>query len=149
MSAWPDIVVTQPDSPEVQLAVEVKVGPDSRASEAHIKGYMVRQNCPLGMLVTPGMTLFFRNPYTGYEPEAIRKVGECRTEELLGAIAESAAGDEEVLLEGVEHWLEGLPLNPRRSWPSSAQEAIESYLLPAVMGGVVRATGPRWRRTAS
>ena len=149
MSAWPDIIVTQPDSPEVQLAVEVKVGPDARVAEARIREYMVRQNCPIGMSVTPETTLFFRNPYTGYEPGTINRIGECRTDELVGTMPEGALADEEQLLQRVEQWLAGLPVRKRRSWPSTAREAIESYVLPTVMGGIVRATGPRWRRTAS
>ena len=150
MPAWPDIVITRADSPEVLLAVEVKSEPaGAQAAESQIKAYMVHQSCPLGMIVTPTETLFFRNRYTGYGPEAIQQIGECRTSELLEAMPNKTVMTESDLVRRVDQWLESLRGGSRRSWPGSAQEAIESYVLPAVMSGVVRANGPRWRRTGS
>ena len=150
MPVWPDIVVTKPDSPEVLLAVEVKVGAGGvLVAEAQIKDYMVHQSCPVGMLVTPEDTLFFRNPYTGYESETIQKIGECRTNELVGALPDKALITESYLVPLVEQWLENLPACGHRSWPPFAAEAIESFVLPAATGGIIRAAGPRWRRTGS
>jgi hypothetical protein len=147
MSVWPDIVVTKPDSPEVLFAVEVKAGAAaSEAAEQQIKDYMVRQSCPIGMLVTAGCALFFRNPFTGYERETIHKIGECRTSELVDA---KTWRTEQDLVRRVEEWLEALHAGDHRLWPTSAREAIESWVLPVVMSGVIRATGPRWRRTGS
>ncbi len=150
MLAWPDIVVTKPDSPEVLLAVEVKNGAgDVLVAETRIKDYMVHQSCPVGMLVTAEDTSFFRNPYTGYEAETIQKIAECRTNELLGGMPDKAAITESYLALRVEQWLESLPASGRRVWPPSVAEAIESLVLPSVAGGIIRATGPRWRRTGS
>jgi hypothetical protein len=150
MPVWPDIVVTKPDSPDVLLAVEVKaevVG--ARGGETQIKGYMVHQSCPVGMLVTPKDTFFFRNRYTAYGPEAIQKIGQCRTNELLSAMPDLPLVTEEDLMRRVEQWLENLHVGSRQPWPSSALEAIETCVLPVVRGGVIRAAGPRWRRTGS
>jgi hypothetical protein len=150
MPVWPDIVVTKPDSPEVVLAVEVNAGAgDMLLGEAQIKDYMAHQSCPVGMLVTPEDALFFRNPYTGYEADTIQRIGACRTSELLGEMPDKTLNTEEYLVLRVERWLEALPTGGRRSWPPSAAEAIESFVLPAVNGGIIRATGPRWRRTGS
>lgn len=150
MPAWPDIVITRADSPEVVLAIEVKgLGADAEAAEAQIKDYMVHQSCPLGMVVTPRETRFLRNRYTGYGPDAVQRIGECQTNELLRGMPEKLTVTESDLVQRVDHWLEGLRGESRRSWPGSVQDAIESYLLPAVVSGVVRATGPRWRRTGS
>ena len=150
MPVWPDIVVTKPDSPEVLLAIEVKAGAgDVLAAEAQIKDYMVHQSCPVGMLVTPEDTIFFRNPYTGYEADTIQEIGECRTNELMGEMPDKTANAESYLVLCVERWLEDLPTASRQSWPPSASEAIESFVLPAVTGGIIRAAGPRWRRTGS
>ena len=150
MPVWPDIVVTKPESPEPLLAIEVKAGSaGTRAAEPQLKKYMVHQSCPIGMLVTPEDTLFFRNRYTGYGPETIQRIGECRTNELLDAMPDKAFVTESYLVRRVEQWLESLSAGSRRSWPSSALEAIDSYVLPVVMSGVVRATGPRWRQTGS
>src|SRR5579863_910983 len=110
---------------------------------------MVHQSCPLGMVVMPRDTVFFRNRYTDYGPEAIQRIGECRTSELLGAVPEKLVLTESDLVRRAEQWLESLRDGSRRSWPGSVQETIESYVLPAVVSGVVRATGPRWRRTGS
>lgn len=148
MPVWPDIVVTKPDSPEILLAVEVKVTTANRTmAEEHIKDYMGRQSCPTGILITPEDTLFFRNPFTGYEGDTIQKVGECGTSDLLGAMPDRTT--EPYLTMRVEEWLESLAAGGRRVWPPSAAEAIESLVIPAVVAGVIRATGPRWRRTGS
>lgn len=149
MLTWPDIVVGKPDSSEVLLAVEVKTGAVSAAeSSVSLKTYLVQHNCPVGMFVTPDEILFFRNLYTGYQPETIRQIGNCRTAELLKttpgrAISESA------LVEVVEQWLENLDARRNHSWPPAAREAIESCVVPAVIEGVIRTTGRRLRRTGS
>ncbi|MDP8982341.1 MAG: hypothetical protein M3O35_17320 [Acidobacteriota bacterium] len=150
MPVWPDIVVTKPDSPEVLLAIEVNADiAGAYAAEAEIKDYMIRQSCPIGMLVTPENTFFFRNRYTGYESETVLKIGQCNTSELLDPRPEKGPLPEAHLVRGIEQWLERLRAGSRRSWPPSAFEAIESYVLPVVTGGVIRAAGPRWRRTGS
>ena len=150
MAAWPDIVITRADSPEVLLAVEVKAaGTDAETAEPQIKDYMVHQSCPLGMIVTPRETIFFRNRYTGYGPEAIQRIGECRTSELIEGMPEKPGLSEPDLIRRVDQWLESLQSGNRRSWPGSVQDAMESYVLPAVVSGVARATGPRWRRTGT
>lgn len=150
MPVWPDIVVTKPDSPEVLLAVEIKASNAvAQAGEAQLRDYMVHQSCPVGMLVTSDDTLFLRNPYTAYAPETIQKIGGCRTSELLGSMPDKALVTEQYLIRRVEQWLENLRASSRKSWPSSALEAMESCVLPAVMSGIIRAAGPRWRRTGS
>jgi hypothetical protein len=86
MPVWPDIVVTNPDSDEVFLAVQVKAGgAGAHLAEWQIKDYMVHQSCPIGMLVTPEDSLFFSESLHGYEPETIQNIGECRTSDLLDA----------------------------------------------------------------
>jgi len=149
MLLWPDIVVGRLDSPEVLLAIEVKSGTVSaEAAETALKAYVVRQSCPAGMYVTPEEVLFFRNRYTGYEPDAIQPIGNCRTTELLDTIPGRAIS-ESALVQAIERWLESLGTRGDHSWPSTAREAIESCVLPAVIEGVVRATGPRLRQTGS
>jgi len=149
MPVWPDIVITKPDSPDVLLAIEVKAEvAGARGGEAQIKDYMVHQSCPVGMLVTHEDTFFFRNRYTGYEPETIQKIGQCRTNELLSAMPDVPLVTED-LVRRVEQWLENVQVGSRQPWPPSALEAIETCVLPVVRCGVIRAAGPRWRRTGS
>jgi hypothetical protein len=151
-----DIVVTRPDSPDVLLVAEVKLGraiPGSSTpaatstAEAQLKEYMVRSNCAVGMLVTLDFTRIYRNRYTRRDPGAVETPGECRTEQLLGALPGLVS--EAYLVERVEQWLESLQRSDSRTWPAEVHEAIESSVLPAVLGGMVRAAGPRWRRTGS
>jgi len=150
MPLWPDIVVTRPDSPEVLLAVEAKaVVADVKSAEAQLKAYMVHMSCPVGMLVTWEQTRFYRNRYTDYEPQTVAMIGACATSELLGPVPLPPSLADSYLERLVEDWLESLRADARRLWPSSAREAIESSVLPVVIGGIVRAAGPRWRRTGS
>jgi hypothetical protein len=150
MPRLPDIVVTRPDSPEILLAVEVKAGvADVKSAETQLKAYMVHMSCPVGMLVTLEQTRFYRNRYTDYEPQTVEMIGACATSELLGPMPAKSSLSDSYLERLVEEWLESLRVDARRSWPSSVREAIESSVLPVVIGGVVRAAGPRWRRTGS
>jgi hypothetical protein len=139
-------VVTRPDSPEVLLVVEVKGNvADRKSAEAALKSYMVHVSCPVGMLVTPEQVRFYRNRYTGYTPQTIEMIGECATGELLGTPTRGAAIESD-LERTVEEWLESSRAGGDGSWPLAVREAIESSVLPAVSGGIVRAGGPRWRR---
>jgi hypothetical protein len=146
MQLGPDIVVMRSDWPEVLLVVEVKGNvADQKSGEAALKSYMIHMSCPVGMLVTPEQVRFYRNRYTGYAPQTIEMIGECRTSELLGALPREAVTETD-LERLAEEWLESLRVGGDRSWPSAVREAIESSVLPAVSGGIVRAGGPRWRR---
>jgi hypothetical protein len=105
---------------------------------------MVRQQCPAGIFVTAEEALFLRNRYTSYEVDSVQPIASCRTTGLLGIRAEGIS--EAMLLEVVENWLENLGASSARSFPSAAREAIERYVVPAVIEGVVQATGRRLRR---
>ena len=151
MPLRPDIVVTKPDSPDVLLVVELKTGGGPPEDlEEQLKGYMAHSGCPAGMLVTLDVTRFFRNRYTGYGTESVEIVGECPTSDLFGDFPERVPQRGSFLEERVERWLENLQQGTTQSWPSAVREAVESGVLPAVLGGVIRAGGPRWlRRTGS
>jgi hypothetical protein len=76
--------------------------------------------------------------------DSVQPIASCRTTGLLGIRAEGIS--EAMLLEVVENWLENLGASSARSFPSAAREAIERYVVPAVIEGVVQATGRRLRR---
>lgn len=150
MTLRPYIVVTKPDSPEVLLVVEIKTRmTDAKDAEEQLKRYMVHMSCPVGMLVSDEQTRFYRNRYIDYKPENVEMIGSCATDELLGPIPKQAIRRESNLEPVVEEWLESLRVGDGRTWPSPVRDAIESSVLPVVVGGVVRAGGPRWRRTGS
>jgi hypothetical protein len=146
MLATPDIVVGMPESSEVLLAVEVK-GVAAQPSADGLKEYMVRQNCPAGLLVTPETILFLTNRYTEFQPSSIEQTGTCATLELLGRTA-GRRQTESDMVERVVLWLDTLAAAPRRSWPQCARESIETLVLPAVLNGVLRSTGKRLRRAS-
>ncbi len=144
MVAGPDIIIRERDTPEVLLAIEVNAGAlDTDASATPLKAYMVRRQCPAGIFVTAEEALFLRNWYTSYEVDSVQPIASCTTTELLGIRAEGIS--EAMLLELVENWLENLGASSARSFPSAAREAIEWHIVPAVIEGVVQATGPKLR----
>jgi len=150
MGPQADIVVTKPDSPEVLLVAEIKIGrTEIHRVENQIKTYMTSLSCPVGLLVTPEETRFYRNPFTAYDAETVELIGTCVTSELLGALPPAQLLTESHLEQLVERWLEGLRTTTPTTWPAAVQQAIESSVLPVVLEGVVRAAGPRWRRTGS
>lgn len=71
--------------------------------------------------------------------------GECPTGELPGTPLRGAGAGSD-LERPVEECIESLRAGGDRWWPSAVRGAIESSVLPAVSGGMVRAGGPRWRR---
>jgi hypothetical protein len=144
MLSRPDIVVAKRESYEVLLAVEVK-GIAAQDSAEGLKEYMVRQNCPAGILVNPETVLFLTNRYTDFKPSSIEQTGACTTPELLGQTA-GRRQTEADMVERVLLWLDTLAAAPRMSWPPCARESIETLVLPAVLNGVVRSTGKRLRR---
>lgn len=126
------------------LAVEVKDGA-AQASVDGLKEYMVRRNCPAGMLVTPETILFLTNQFTEFQPSSIEVTGTCGTPELPGQ-ATGKRQTESELLKRVVSWLGTLAAASRQSWPSCARESTETLVLPAVLNGVPRSTGKRLRR---
>jgi hypothetical protein len=106
MLSRPDIVVGKPESSEILLVVECKTR-GTQASADALKEYLVRQNCPAGILITPETTVFLTNRYTGFQPSSIEQTGT-------------------VL------WLDTLAVAPWGSWPTSARESSETLVLPAV-----------------
>ncbi|HEX4134792.1 MAG TPA: hypothetical protein VHY84_09305 [Bryobacteraceae bacterium] len=146
MLSRPDVVVGKPESSEVLLAVEVK-SVAAQASVDGLKEYMVRQNCPAGVLVSPETILFLTNRYTEFQPSSIEQTGTCATSELLGQTA-GRRQTESDLVERVVLWLDTLAAAPRSSWPPCARESIETLVLPAVLNGVLRSAGKRLRRAS-
>lgn len=59
--------------------------------------YMVRQNCPAGMLVTPETILFLTNQFTEFQPSSIEVTGTCGTPELPGQATGKLQTESELL----------------------------------------------------
>src|SRR6185369_14768883 len=84
MPFQPDILVTSADeSSGVTLVIEAKVHlPDLDRTEAQLEQYMVRMQCPIGMLITPERMWLYRDSYTTRAPDSIRRIGEYNIKSL-------------------------------------------------------------------
>jgi hypothetical protein len=141
MAFQPDILVTSPDEPRVTLVIEAKVHlPNLDRSEAELKQYMVRMQCPIGMLITPERMWLYRDSYTTRAPDSIRRVGEYNIKSLW---REPPPSQETRFEAFVQHQLEDLAKIPAQELPSDLRDALRDYIIPAITTGDVRAAHPR------
>lgn len=149
----PDILVSSPDAHDIALVVEVQLRDDELGeAEQQLKRYMFGMRCPLGLLVTPERMRVFRDTYTSYGPESVELVGDYP----IGGIFEEALArySEEIddaarafrLEDAVQAWLERLAVGTGlTSLSPELRRALETYVLPALEQGEIRAAGPRAR----
>src|SRR6266511_5492031 len=154
----PNILVVARDATSIALVVDVELRiADLPTTEEQLKRYMVHTRCPVGMLVTPEKLRLYRDTYTGYNEDSIKRVGEFSMSGVLDPhlafplrAPGMSAGRPFQLEEAVQAWLEGLARESVASTlPSQLREAVEEYIVPALMQGEVRAAGPRWRSNGS
>jgi len=140
MAFQPDIVVTGPDG--VMLAVEAKSSlPNLQRSEEQLKQYMISMQCPTGVLITPTRMWVYRDLYTTRSPESIQRIGEFDTKDLWRQPPPAAPTLFETF---VQQWLEHLAQQPTQHLPADIREALQLYVVPAIMNGDVRAAHPRY-----
>ena len=141
MAFEPDILVTSPGEPRVTMAIEAKTSlPDLNRTEQELKRYMVGMQCPIGVLVTPQRLWLYRDFYTAQTPESVRRIGEYNAESLWRHTPPQHADEFERF---VQQWLEDLATTTPSDLPKDLREALREYILPAVLGGEVRAAHPR------
>ena len=142
MPFQPDILVTSADeSSGVTLVIEAKVHlPDLDRTEAQLKQYMVRMQCPIGMLITPERMWLYRDSYTTRAPDSIKRVGEYNIKSLWREPPPTEGTLFEIF---VQHRLEDLAKTPAQGLPGDLREALKEYILPAIASGDVRAAHPR------
>jgi len=145
--AQADIIVSSPDSTEVKLLVEAKLGnPKFPESESQLKRFMLQLGCPLGLLISPQRLWIYVDRLTSYSEDSIERVGEFSTNELID-LRGAASADEVSFENAIQNWLENLSRSTlSRVKDPKLREIVSHYLLPAVETGVVRATGPRSSR---
>lgn len=144
----PDLVVLSNELLEYTLAVEVKAGEvwDLDRTESRLGEFMEQVNCPVGLIITPKRILVYRNTYQ--EP-TLKRIGEFQYEPDRydwHAALSGPPGQERVYLfeRAVQDWLDGL-VNPGE-WallPQELRECFEQYVIPALLQGELRVTGPR------
>jgi hypothetical protein len=145
MPAQADIIVSSPDSTEVKLVVEAKVGAfDRQSAEKQLKNFMLQMHCPLGLLVSPQRLWVYVDRFTSDSEDSIEGLGEF---DITGLVRFSSAAitDGIAFENAVQSWLENLSAGVIRKLPTDPklQEVINHYILPAVETGIVRAAGPR------
>lgn len=142
MAFQPDILVTSPDEPRVSLVIEAKVSlPNLERTEAQLKEYMVRMQCPLGMLVTPERMWLYRDSYISRNADSIQRIGEYKIKSLW---LEPPPTQGPLFEAFVQHRIEDLAKTPSQGLPNDLRDALQEYVLPAVTGADVRAAHPRY-----
>ena len=119
----------------MRLIVEVKRRGESidKSSVEQLGSFMTRNNCPLGLLVTPDQTWLFRNTYE--IEDAIEEIAQFDTPTLLGV---SETPDSEAELEQlVGRWLESLTSGSTANVQEQVAHDVARYLLPEVTEGRV------------
>jgi hypothetical protein len=142
MAFNPDIVVTESGSSHVLLIVEAKTNAPSSQSESQLKRYMWEMSCPTGLFVSPRSIVLYRNVFTGYSDDSVKKLGEFtppqswRTFERLTSAAEFETH--------VQIWLEKLRKDVKEPGVSQeTSEALSEYVVPSLINGEIHAAGPR------
>jgi len=148
MPAQADIIVTSPDSTEVNLVVEAKLRfPDFAAAERQLKHYMLQIRCPLGILISPERLWIYRDQFTSNSEESIERLGEFATAGLVPFQPASSITDPKAAAaafeDAVQDWLESLPSSNTRGLERKLRSAIDHYIVPAIENGIVGAAGPR------
>ncbi len=152
MASVPDIIVTFPDSPRVQIAIVALLNDKTVEGAAQqLRRYMIKMSCPVGLLISPEKLHIYRNPYTGSDEKTIDEVGNFQLGDDFRSFAQEAGGyvknQEEFFENYVQDWLEHLPNSSEiERLPANFKSALERYVIPALETGVVRAAGPREMR---
>jgi hypothetical protein len=144
MAFHPDIVVLGKDSPQVQLVVEARTSENEGAQLAQaLKSYLSRMSCPFGLLIFPHSVWMYRNTFSSNAEEAVEETGRfpftARTWTDRGA--NSGSNDFE---RSVQYWLEDVAdRGELREGPPDMRAAFDSYIIPILTSGRIRAAGPR------
>jgi len=142
MAFQPDTLVTSPDEPRVTLVIEAKVHlPNLDRTEAELKQYMVRMQCPIGVLITRQRMWLYRDSYTTRAPDSIQRVGEYNIESLWRDPPPTQGARFEAF---VQQRFEDLAKTPAQGLPADLRDALREYILPAIAAGDVRAAHPRY-----
>ncbi len=141
----PDIVVTEPGSSRMLLIVEAKTNAPSSQSEPALKRYMWEMGCPIGLFVSPRIIVLYRNWFTGYSDDSIKKLGEFPSPHSWSVFERPKSGAE--FETRVQSWLETLRKDAKEAdIPQETSEALSEYVMPSLISGEIHAAGPRLTR---
>lgn len=136
----PDLIVLAPDTPEIVLAVEIKLQGLDAAQEsselARMEKYLTSIRCPVGVLISWPSTYVMTGPTTppfgtGYQRKKVS------TSALLGLAQPPLTGGEAEA--AAFAWVSRLTTAAPLALPKDAQAlpVVRDYLVPAVAGGRV------------
>jgi hypothetical protein len=133
-----DVVVMDPNVPEIRLVAEIKQSIVNLVeAEQQLKSYMLDRKCSIGLLVTPDHVRLYHDTFENFTPASVELVGEYPTSELLEL--DKPPSDEHSLEVAVREWLERLA----SGWPSALPSAeklrvpVLQYIVPEVAEGRV------------
>ena len=145
MSFAPDVIVTTDYSPAtIALVGEAKASADNLDEGAHqLKQYMLRMNCPVGVILTPTILRIYKDRFVGRTQDSIELVGDFPSAELFEAwqpVANTASAIESALV----GWLDNLAQTGQVGvGDPRLQAVIGEHILPAISGGRVSIVRPR------
>jgi hypothetical protein len=152
MAFNPGIIVTDPETSEIAMVVEVKKDlRDLDSSERQLKRFMSTMRCPVGLLVTPRLLRLYHDQYTLSSEDSVALVGEFDVSNILHFEPADKGRQNGFDLERVvQSWLESLATESGLSeLPADLRRAALFYIVPAISQGSVRAAHPREPLVAS
>jgi hypothetical protein len=133
----PDIIVDGPDG--VTLVVEAKTRlPNLGQTAKQLADYMIRMQCPTGILITPVRMWVYRDRYSS--PPDVEQIGEF---DMHGLWPHPPPGEPASFERFVQEWLERVAQQPINDFPRKIGDAFREYVLPAIKNGELRAAHPR------
>jgi len=144
MAFTPDVIVTTDYSPATIALVAEAKGAGANLDEValRLKHYMLRMNCPVGIIFTPQILRIYKDRFLGRTADSIELVGDFPTGELFNP-RQSVAGEESPVESALFEWLDELAHTGQvRVSDLHLKSAINEHILPAVSGGRVSIAHP-------
>jgi|SRR5271166_168951 len=159
MNFEPDIIVSEEGSPRFRIAIEAKLSLDSlEQAESTLKRYMLGMGVPLGLIVSPGQLVIYRDSFASFSDDSVKRIGVFDIPRNLfpsnvdrPARRDTVPSSEQefAFQRDVQTWLEEIASTHEiRDFSPDGREALTEHVLPALVGGVVRAAGPRELRAS-
>jgi len=139
MAFEPDIIITTPDGRIMVIEAKVAMN-DLPHTEEALKRYMVAMQYPFGLLITPEKGWVYRDSYSSLFPASVRQVEEFDSAPIWRQNPPREPLEFEAF---VQRWIEELGDFPTQSLPPQFKDIVQSYVLPAIANGEVKAAHPR------
>ena len=139
MAFEPDIIITTPDGRIMVIEAKVSMN-DLPHTEEALKRYMVAMQYPFGLLITPEKGWVYRDSYSSVSPTSVRQVEVFDSTPIWRQNPPREPLEFEAF---VQRWIEELGDFPTQSLPPQFKDIVQSYVLPAIAAGEVKAAHPR------